>query len=473
MATITKIEGRNGLSFKITVHSGYDECYRKIRHYKSWRAPDGWSEQRAEREAQRIAFEFENSIKLGFQLDNRKTFAEYAAYVVDLKEHTGTKHSTLQLYRHLLERINPAIGHIKLTELRPQHLNRLYIDLAENCIKHTADNARAKVDLTALLKEQNLSNAKLSRMAKLSPATITAACRGQTIRQASALSIASVLNIPPTDLFDYIHSEEKIAVKTILQHHRLISTVLAQAEKEMLVTYNAASRATLPKAQRSKVNYFQPQEITAILQALEQEPLKWRAITHLLIVTGCRRGEIMGLKWDRVDLEHHAITIDNNLRYSSARGIYEETPKTGETRCISIPQETVMLLRQQRAAQNQLRLLGGDRWQDTGFLFTRDDGRAMHPDSITAWLTKFSKRHGLPHINPHAFRHTVASVLIANHTDVVTVAQQLGHSSVTTTETYYAHMIEESRVKASECLADVMLRGALSSDTPKHKPQDC
>ena len=91
-------------------------------------------------------------------------------------------------------------------------------------------------------------------------------------------------------------------------------------------------------------------------------------------------------------------------------------------------------------------------------MFTRDDGRPMHPDSITAWLTKFSKRHDLPHINPHAFRHTVASVLIANHTDVVTVARQLGHSSVTTTETYYAHLIEESKVQASECIADVMLR---------------
>ncbi|MFQ7242293.1 MAG: hypothetical protein ACLRO1_07865, partial [Agathobaculum sp.] len=64
-----------------------------------------------------------------------------------LKAHTGTKHSTIELYKHLCERINPAIGHFKLTEIRPQHLNRLYVSLAEDCIKHSADNARAKVDL--------------------------------------------------------------------------------------------------------------------------------------------------------------------------------------------------------------------------------------------------------------------------------------------------------------------------------------
>lgn len=79
------------------------------------------------------------------------------------------------------------------------------------------------------------------------------------------------------------------------------------------------------------------------------------------------------------------------------------------------------------------------------------------------WDTDFC-RHGLPHVNPHAFRHTVASVLIANHTDVVTVARHLGHSSATTTA-YYAHLIEESRVQASECIADVMLRRAVLSDT--------
>lgn len=77
-------------------------------------------------------------------------------------------------------------------------------------------------------------------------------------------------------------------------------------------------------------------------------------------------------------------------------GIYEETPKTGETRYIPIPAETVTLLREYRAEQEKLRELNGDRWQnDEGFLFTRDDGQVMHPDSITAWLNKFSRRHGL------------------------------------------------------------------------------
>lgn len=460
MPSITKKHNKNSFSFKITVSCGYDEAYRKKRHYKVWKAPEGWSEQRAEREAQRIAFEFEKAIKQGYQPDNRKTFAEYAAYVIDLKEHMGTKHSTIQLYMHLCERILPAIGHIKLTELRPNHLNKLYISLQEDCTKHTLDNARAKVDLGVLIKEHKWSRAKVARLAHLNGITITTACRGQVIRKTSADAIAAALKLPTARLFDIIHNTDHLAVKTVLQHHRFISTVLSQAEKEMLVPYNAASRATLPRAKKKPINYFQPKDIQRIIQALESEPLKWKTITHLFIVTGARRGEIMGLKWHNVHLDERYIKIEDNLRYSKARGIYVETPKTEEIRFVAIPEETAELLREYRAEQEKLRQLNGDRWQnDEGFLFTRDDGRVMHPDSPTAWLTKFSRRHDLPHVNPHAFRHTVASVLIANHTDVVTVSRQLGHSNVTTTETYYAHLIEESRVRAGECIADVMLRG--------------
>ena len=125
---------------------------------------------------------------------------------------------------------------------------------------------------------------------------------------------------------------------------------------------------------------------------------------------------------------------------------------------MNIPRETVALLRKWKASQARLQLANGDRWQDTGYLFTRDDGRPMNPTSITAWLRKFSERRGLPHINPHAFRHSVASILISAGTDIVTVSKQLGHSQVSTTGDIYSHLIEESKAKATECIADVMLR---------------
>ena len=100
----------------------------------------------------------------------------------------------------------------------------------------------------------------------------------------------------------------------------------------------------------------------------------------------------------------------------------------------------------------------GDQWHKSDYVFTQDDGQPIRPDSITFWLSNFSERHGLPHINPHAFRHTAASVMITQGTDVVTGSKMLGHSKVSTTEDIYSHVIEESKQQACNILADVYFR---------------
>lgn len=458
MATIQKIEGKRGVSYKITVHCGYDFDYHKIRHYKTWRVPAGWSEKRAEREVQKIALEFEQQIQNGFQLDNRQTLAEYAAYVIDLKERSGTKHTTIRFYRYLMERIVPSIGYMKLMDIRPQHLNNFYKTLMEKGVRTSSKRTHSKIDLGTYLKEQHITRERLSELAGVSHTTITSACRGQRIQLDKAERIAAALGKKTEEIFLLEECMDPLSNKTVKEYHRFLRMVLAQAEREMLVQYNAAAKALPPKVKRKEVNYFQPDEIAAILDALEEEPLKWRMITHLLIVTGCRRGEIMGLKWEKVDWEHRKIKIDTNLLYTKERGIYEDTTKTENIRYITLPEETMELLRQFWVKQNELRLINGDRWQETGFVFTQDDGRPMYPGSISAWLNGFSERHGLPHINPHAFRHTVASILISSGLDIVTVSKQLGHTKVSTTDDYYAHIIEEEKAKASECIADVMLR---------------
>ena len=120
----------------------------------------------------------------------------------------------------------------------------------------------------------------------------------------------------------------------------------------------------------------------------------------------------MGLKWDKVDFEQNRVRICNNVVYTSDRGVYEETPKTDTSqRYITLPVETMQLLRKYRAWQNAERLRLGEYYKDQGFVFTQDNGNPIHPDSVTGWMDKFSKRHNLPHINPHAFRHTMASIL--------------------------------------------------------------
>ena len=257
------------------------------------------------------------------------------------------------------------------------------------------------------------------------------------------------------------HSGKGLSAKTIIEHHRLISSVLSNAVKEGLIPFNIAERATLPKVEHKEVNYFQPEQVAAIREALETEQIKWKTLVHMLLITGARRGEILGLKWKNVDFKGNQIYICNNILYTADRGIYEDTPKTKKSiRYIALPAETMALLKEYRFSQLSQRFIAGDCWHDLDFVFTQEDGTPMHPDSVTDWLNKFSIRHNLPHINAHAFRHTMASILYYNGVDTISISKRLGHAQPSTTANIYAHMIEKADKENADIIANVFLKQA-------------
>ena len=396
MANIQERRDKSGklISYSIRVHRGRGADGRQLRPWTStFAVSPSWTERSARKKAEAFAATFEKECREGVTSDSRLKFEEYCDYVISLKAQRGIKHSTIVRYKELTGRIYPAIGHIKLKDLRADHLNVLYSELAKP---------------------------------------------GQNKRTGEGLS-----------------------AKTILEHHRLISTVLDQAEKEGLVPFNVAAKATLPKITRKEVNYFQPEQVAAIRDALDEEPPKWKMLTHLLLITGARRGEVLGLKWSSVDFVGNRVHVCNNILYSPDIGVYEDTPKTATSdRWITLPHETMRLLRQYQIWQNTERLRLGEYYQNQDFLFAQDNGNPIHPDSVTDWLSKFSKRHGLPHINPHAFRHTMASMLYFSGVDSVSISKRLGHAQVSTTANIYAHVMEAADQKTADILADVFLKKA-------------
>jgi len=396
VANIQERRDKSGqlISYSIRVHRGRGADGKQL---KPWTATfdvqPTWTEKSARKKAEAFAATFEKQCKEGTATDCRQKFSEYCDYVINLKEQTGIKHSTITRYKELTSRIYPVIGHLKLRDLRTDQLNSLYCSLAKE---------------------------------------------GKNKRTGAGLS-----------------------AKTIVEHHRLISTVLDQACKEQMIPFNPARNATLPKIAHREVNYFQPEEIGAIRDALETEPIKWKTLTHLFLITGARRGEILGLKWSAVDFGKNRIHICNNVLYYPDVGIYEDTPKTVQSdRYISLPQDTMTLLKKYRTWQAEQIISFGEYYERNDFVFSQDNGKPMHPDSVTDWLSRFSKRHNLPHINPHAFRHTMASVLYFNGVDSVSISKRLGHAQVSTTANIYAHVIEEADQKNADILADVFLKNA-------------
>lgn len=464
MANLQERRDKTGklISYSIRVHRGRGADGRQLKPWTAtFEVSPTWTEKSARKKAEAFAATFEKECRDGVTTDSRLKFEEYCEYVLAMKEQRGAKHTTIVRYRELARRIYPAIGHIKLKDLRADHLNSLYTALAEPGVCKGTPRATAKLDLAGLLREKHMTRAGIAKQTGIPVNTVSAAVKGNEVSLDAAKAIAGALSIDFEKSFVIKDKARSLSPKTILEHHRLISTVLDQAEKEGQVPFNVAAKATLPKVTKKEVNYFQPDQIAAIRDALKQESLKWETLTHLFLLTGARRGEILGLKWSAVDFDANRIHICNNIQYTPDRGIYEDTPKTAASnRYVSLPFETMQLLRKYRAWQSAERLRLGEYYENRDFVFAQDNGQPLHPDSVTDWMKKFSKRHGLPHINPHAFRHTMASMLYFNGVDSVSISKRLGHAQVSTTSNIYAHIVEEADKRNADILADVFLKKA-------------
>ena len=458
MAFIEPRYNKNGelLHYRLNVSGGLNWKGQQIRKRITWKPPrPDMSKKQMDKLAMAAAIKFEEEIRAGYEIDKRKKFHEYAEYVIDLKSRTGLSPTTIERYRSMLPRIYDGIGHMKLTDIRPYHLNDLYKHLAENGIRNKGAIATAKKVVKKKVAALKRSKASIVKEAGFSHTTLNAILRGDPVIYANAEKLANLLGYSVSELFVVEDKFKPLSDKTILEHHRLISMIMAMAEKELLIPYNPAAKATPPKVSKKEADYFQPEEVAEIVKALQDVPIKWKAMSYILIDTGCRRGELMGLQWHCVDLDKGIMMIKQALLYTKDKGVYVGPPKTGRPRAVCLAPETIEVLKKWKAEQLRTKIRHADIWQDTGFIFTKDDGAAMHPDSITDWLNKFSDANDLPHIHPHAFRHTVASILISSGIDPVTTANELGHADANTTNAIYAHQIARARAEASGVRAGV------------------
>ena len=458
MAFIEPRYNKNGelLHYRLNVSGGLNWKGQQIRKRITWKPPrPDMSKKQMDKLAMAAAIKFEEEIRAGYEIDKRKKFHEYAEYVIDLKSRTGLSPTTIERYRSMLPRIYDGIGHMKLTDIRPYHLNDLYKHLAENGIRNKGAIATAKKVVKKKVSALKRSKASIVKEAGFSHTTLNAILRGDPVIYANAEKLANLLGYSVSELFVVEDKFKPLSDKTILEHHRLISMIMAMAEKELLIPYNPAAKATPPKVSKKEADYFQPEEVADIVKALQDVPVKWKAMTYILIDTGCRRGELMGLQWHCVDLDKGIMMIKQALLYTKDKGVYVGPPKTGRPRAVCLAPETIDVLKKWKTEQLRTKIRHADIWQDTGFIFTKDDGAAMHPDSITDWLNKFSDANDLPHIHPHAFRHTVASILISSGIDPVTTANELGHADANTTNAIYAHQIARARAEASGIRAGV------------------
>ena len=472
MATVKKHTSKNGkVSYYIRCSDGYDSNGKQIERSRTWKPKAGMSEKQIEKELQRQIVLFEEEIKSGSCFDSNTRFSEYAQTWLDNNKPPLLAPKTYERYQSLLKNINAAIGDIKLCKLQSHHLQKFYNNLREKGIKKTGSFAYSDT-LQKFMKKNSLSRTTLSEMSGVSVTTISTACRECKISIESAEKISSAPDIPINKLFHVSAETSGLSSKTILHHHRLISSILAQATRDRLVPFNVADRNYMkaPKLEHKEATFLDDEQIRQVLECLENEPIKWKTALYLLIFSGMRRGELLGLEWNDIDFDNHVIHIRNTSQYVAGMGIITKPPKNDTSqRTIKLSGMVFKILKKYRKHWLKLREQLEDYWQPfieitlvdgskktirNDRLFIKDDSTPMNPDSLTDWTTKFIKKYKLPYFTPHSLRHSHASLLIAEGVSIPTVSRRLGHSSIATTTKIYVHAIQSADEIASEVIDD-------------------
>lgn len=479
MANLKARKSKDGriTSYQIRVFRGYDEYGRQKMTTETYKVDPELTDKQNRTKAEAMAIEFEEQCKQGFAPEKNLTFEQYSERFLKQKQEENTKHSTLAGYRRALLRINAGIGHLQLTKLKPDHIQQLYSQFRQEGIRGNSEKAICKVDLKQLLKQKKITKEELSKKAGVSLAVISSCYHQKNIMPDKAEAIAEILEIDVNDLFDFIKDDTPLSAKTIKEHQRIVYEILEQAYMDEKILRNPAQKVKREKVKKSEPQFFQPDEIKAIIEAAKNEPLDKRVMITLMAATGMRRGELIGLTWSYIDLENCCLDIEQTIMYRTGVGMYVGTPKTEKSqRKLLLPEPLVRLLKEYKEEWGKSKEKYGSLWHNkimlpdedsikrakngeppklkafpSDFLFYKTDsskvGYPINPDSLTGWCNKFSERHGLPHVNPHAFRHTLVSVLSYNNIDTAAIAQIVGHSNIyTTVNISYGHTNQSSYI---------------------------
>ena len=248
-----------------------------------------------------------------------------------------------------------------------------------------------------------------------------------------------------------------LAPKTIRHNLSLISDVFGYALKMGVVSENPCSKVTIPKGEVKEKQIYTPAEVERFLTLLNNEPLKYRTFFYLMIYSGFRRGEMLGLEWKDVDFENNIISVRRTSNYTAKKGVYTDTTKTKRSqRTLKFPQFIMDMLKEYKDEQDAEALRLSDRWVETDRLYVKWDGRPMQNGTPYFWLGEFCEKHGLPFYGLHSFRHLFCSLLVNQGVDIVTVSGALGHSCVSTTSNIYCHMLQEAQAKVSDAVANAL-----------------
>ena len=335
----------------------------------------------------------------------RKTFTLY-----------GTKEEVIKQENELMSKYYHSGDQIKNNDLTFKELSKQYLDYCKNNISSST---------------LNLYKSYLNRINKI----------------IGSIKIDDINTYQLDMLYQKLKEGKRSALsnRTLSNYRKLINAVFMQAIRWGFIEKNPNKNTNKPKKEHEEKTIYSIQEVQQLLNALNEEPIKFRTIITLALDSGARKGEICALRWSDIDFDNHIMKISKSLKVIDGKAD-ESRPKTNSShREVILSESTINLLLEYKEWQSEYIRNHKDKWVGKEErVFTSLNGRFMNPVSCNTILSSVIKKHGLKEIPFHSLRHTCASVLLSSGIDVKTVSKRLGHKNASMTLDVYSHVLEES-----------------------------
>ena len=234
-----------------------------------------------------------------------------------------------------------------------------------------------------------------------------------------------------------------LSPKTVRNIHQIIASPMKLAREQKLIASDPTEGCALPKLEHREMKTLPVEQLTSFLREARESGVF--ELYYVELATGLRRGELLGLKWEDIDLEHGELRVKRQVARINGEVVEAPLKTKNAYRTLPLAQDTVDILKLQK------KKVGSSPW-----VFPSPNGGPISPDSVGNMLHRVLKRAGLSRIRFHDLRHTFATLALQNGVDIKTVSGMLGHYSAGFTLDTYAHVTTAAQKEAARAMGRVL-----------------
>lgn len=246
--------------------------------------------------------------------------------------------------------------------------------------------------------------------------------------------------------------------QTVRKNKIIMHSILKYAVSQKIIPENPCVGTVWDRdVDVSEITNVLTSEEAKTLMKLTEKYSSFHTAIRLLLLTGLRSGEALGLTWDKVDLKKKTIFIDQTLSYVKGKYFLSKPKTKASIRKISIDDQTVEMLLMHKAEQDKLKAVVGKSWQQPDCVFTSATGHFYDRSLLNTQFRKLLTKHPEIHkVTVHGLRHTNASLLILAEENLDAISKHLGHASADITSRVYSHMLAEVQERITKTISSVL-----------------